>query len=226
MDVETRGDRRRVARTLILTDRQPLRKVMPMGYEVEVKYRGVDHDALARALAALNAEPLGTVDEEDRYFNHPARDFAATHEAFRIRRVGEDNRVTYKGPREAGPTKTREEIEIPFQPGDEGREQLARLLDRLSFRSVAVVRKRRTSYRLAFHDRETTVTLDRAEGLGDFAEVETLAESRDDLSRAQAAVLELAAKLGLSEVEPRSYLRMLLEKQPQTNGSFENTEPR
>jgi adenylate cyclase class 2 len=187
-----------------------------MGYEVELKYRGVDHDALARALAALGAESLGTVEEEDLYLNHPARDFARTNEAFRLRRVGDDNRITYKGPKEAGPTKTREEIEIPFQPGDEGREHLARLLDRLSFRRVAVVRKRRTSFRMTFHDREATVTLDRAEGLGDFAEVETLADGRDDLPRAQAAVLELAAKLGLTEVEPRSYLRMLLEEHPQT----------
>ncbi|WP_165074077.1 class IV adenylate cyclase [Paludisphaera rhizosphaerae] len=182
-----------------------------MGYEVEVKYRGVDHDALARALEALKAEPLGSVDEEDLYYNHPARDFAATNEAFRIRCIGDDNRITYKGPKEAGPTKTREEIEISFEPGEEGRELLARMFDRLSFRRVAVVRKRRTSYRLTFHNREATVTLDRAEDLGDFAEVETLAEDREDLPRAQSAVLELAAKLGLSEVEPRSYLRMLLE---------------
>ncbi|MDG3005276.1 class IV adenylate cyclase [Paludisphaera mucosa] len=186
-----------------------------MGYEVEVKYRDVDHDALRRALAALGAEERGTVDEEDSYLNHPARDFAVTNEAFRIRRVGGDNRVTYKGPKEAGPTKTREEIEIPFDAGPERHEQLARLFDRLGFRRVAVVRKRRTSFHLRFDGHDLETTLDRAEGLGDFAEVEALAHGRDDLPRAQQAVLGLAAKLGLTEVEPRSYLRMLLEKRRQ-----------
>jgi adenylate cyclase class 2 len=63
-----------------------------MSFEVEVKYRGVDHDQLVRQLAELGAEPQGRVDQEDSYMNHPARDFAVTNEAFRIRRIGDDNR--------------------------------------------------------------------------------------------------------------------------------------
>lgn len=186
-----------------------------MGYEVEVKYRDVDHDALRRALAAIRAVKGATVDEEDSYLNHPARDFATTNEAFRIRRVGDDARVTYKGPKEAGPTKTREEIEVPFAPGRS--EDLARVFDRLGFRRVAVVRKRRTSFTLAFDGRPLEITLDRVEGLGDFAEVEALAEGRDDLPAAQRAVLKLSEALGLTAVEPRSYLRMLLERHVQKN---------
>lgn len=186
-----------------------------MGYEVEVKYRDVDHDALRRALATIGAAEGATVDEEDSYLNHPARDFATTNEAFRIRRVGDDARVTYKGPKEAGPTKTREEIEVPFAPGRS--EDLARVFDRLGFRHVAVVRKRRTPFSLTFEGRPLEITLDRAEGLGDFAEVEALADGRDDLPAAQHAVLNLARALGLTAVEPRSYLRMLLEKHAQLN---------
>ncbi|OJW25854.1 MAG: adenylyl cyclase CyaB [Planctomycetales bacterium 71-10] len=186
-----------------------------MGYEVEVKYRDVDHDALRRALAAIGAVEGATVDEEDSYLNHPARDFATTNEAFRIRRVGDDARVTYKGPKEAGPTKTREEIEVPFAPGRS--DDLARVFDRLGFRPVAVVRKRRTSFSLTFEGRPLEITLDRAEGLGEFAEVEALARDRDDLPAAQRAVLKLAEKLGLTTAEPRSYLRMLLENRAQAN---------
>lgn len=190
-----------------------------MGYEVEVKYRGVDHDALGRALVALGAQAREAVDEEDLYLNHPSRDFARTNEAFRIRRVGDDNRLTYKGPKEAGPTKTREEIEVPFDRGPGRHEELSRLFDRLGFRRVAVVRKRRTSYRIRFAGRDLEATLDRAEGLGDFAEIEALAADRDDLAAAQQAVLGLAAKLGLTEVEPRSYLRMLLESRGEGEGA-------
>jgi adenylate cyclase class 2 len=182
-----------------------------MSYEVEIKYRDVDHDALRRALTAFGAEGRETVEEEDSYLNHPSRDFAATNEAFRIRRVGDDNRVTYKGPREPGPTKTREEIEIPFAPGPDQFDRISRLLDRLGFRPVAVVRKLRTAFSLAFEGRPLEITLDSAEGLGDFAEVEALAADRDDLPAAQQAVLKLADALGLTNVEPRSYLRMAME---------------
>jgi hypothetical protein len=38
-----------------------------------------------------------------------------------------------------------------------------------------------------------------------------LAATKSELPAAQAAVLALAQELGLTEVEPRSYLRMLLE---------------
>ncbi len=186
-----------------------------MGYEVELKYRDVDHDALRRALEALGAEEGATLDEEDLYLNHPARDFAASNEAFRVRSIGEDNRVTYKGPKEPGPTKTREEIEVPFAPGPLRLDELTRMFDVLGFRRVALVRKRRTPFRLTFGGRPLEVTLDRADELGDFAEVEALALDRDDLPDAQQAVLDLAAELGLATVEPRSYLRMLLEKRAQ-----------
>ena len=43
-------------------------------------------------------------------------------------------------------------------------------------------------------------------------EVETLARDSEDLPAAQHAVLECARALGLGDVEPRSYLRMTLER--------------
>jgi adenylate cyclase class 2 len=125
--------------------------------------------------------------------------------------------VTYKGPKEAGPTKTREEIEIPFAPGPDQHHQLSRLLDRLGFRRVAVISKRRTSFSLTFDGLPMQITLDRADGLGDFAEVEALADDRDDLPAAQQAVLKLAEALGLETVEPRSYLRMQMERRAQAS---------
>ena len=182
-----------------------------MGFEVEVKYRGVDHDDLARRLAGRGAHPATLVEQEDAYLAHPSRDFAATGEALRVRGVGGSNRITYKGPKLGGPAKTREEIEVAFADGTEARDQIARVFDRLGFRPVAIVRKRRISYHLKFEGRPIAVELDLAEGLGAFAEVEALAESEADLAEAQRVVLALAAELGLAEVEPRSYLRMVLD---------------
>ncbi|MBV8267850.1 MAG: hypothetical protein JO252_16105, partial [Planctomycetaceae bacterium] len=44
--------------------------------------------------------------------------------------------------------------------------------------------------------------------------VEAIAEDEADLPAAQGAVLDLADVLGLTDVEPRSYLRMALEQRP------------
>ncbi|WP_165231773.1 class IV adenylate cyclase [Aquisphaera insulae] len=183
-----------------------------MSYEVEVKYRGVDHEALRQRITSLGATPEGTETQEDTYFNHPDRDFAGTGEAFRVRRLVEkdENRVTYKGARHDGPTKTREEIEIVLGPGSDEMDKTLRMLDRLGFRRVATIRKSRRSFHLEHQGRPIEIVLDRAEGLGDFAEVEAIAASPADLPAAQQAVLSLAGELGLTDVEPRSYLRMAL----------------
>jgi adenylate cyclase class 2 len=182
-----------------------------MNYEVEVKYRLVDRDQLCRRLADRGATAGLTVHQEDTYLNHPSRDFAATNEAFRLRRIGAENRITYKGPRQSGPTKTREEIEFRLDEGDAIFDELQRLFVHLGFRPVATVKKRRTPFHLTVAGQEIEVALDQAEGLGDFAEIETAAANEAELPAAQRAVLALALELGLSEVEPRSYLRMVLE---------------
>jgi adenylate cyclase, class 2 len=182
-----------------------------MSFEVEVKFRSVDHDRLRRLLIERGAREVPAVEQEDIYLRHPARDFAQTNEALRLRRIGGDNRVTYKGPKFPGPTKTREEIEILVEPGEAPFRDLARLFENLGFRPVATVRKRRTTFHLSRPPHEIEVSLDRADGLGDFAEIEAIARDEAGLPSAQAAVLALAAQLGLDQVEPRSYLRMILE---------------
>lgn len=181
-------------------------------FEVELKFRAADHAALAGRLRALGAVAQPEVDQEDLYLAHPVRDFRQTGEAIRLRRIGSENRLTYKGPKLAGPTKTREEIELGFDPGVEAQADLQRLMVRLGFVPVAQVRKRRTGYRLTVEGRPVEVVLDAVEGLGTYAEVEALARGAEDLPIAQRAVQELAGHLGLTEVEPRSYLRMILEQ--------------
>jgi adenylate cyclase class 2 len=182
-----------------------------MPYEVEIKFRVPNHDALIEALDALGASPSPCTLHSDLYLAHPERDFAKTDEALRLRRDGDTNAITYKGPKRGGPTKTREEVEVTFDR--EARKDMARLFEALGFRPVAEVKKTRTSYDISGRERPMIVTLDEAEGLGAFAEVEAIARDDDDLEHAQQAVLALANKLGLTEVEPRSYLRMKLENQ-------------
>ena len=104
-----------------------------------------------------------------------------------------------------------------MQIGD-GREgtaaQMSELLVCLGFRPVAVVRKKRVVYRLerpvGGKGRTIEICFDEVEKVGSFVEVELLAEE-SEFEEAKAAVLGLAADLGLSDQERRSYLGMLLE---------------
>jgi adenylate cyclase, class 2 len=66
--------------------------------------------------------------------------------------------------------------------------------------------------------------LDVAEDLGAFVEIESIAADPDALPAAQAAVLDLARELGLTEVEPRSYLRMALERRARAEGGATGVE--
>jgi adenylate cyclase class 2 len=188
-----------------------------MGFEVEIKFRAVDHEGLERQLTAIGAEAGDEIEQQDVYLSHPSRDFALTGEAFRLRSEGVSNRLTYKGRKHAGPTKTREEVEVGFEHGAEAWGRMLRVLEALGFRTVATVRKIRRPFKLVRGARPIEVVLDRVEGLGTFAEVEALASS-GDLADAQAKVQSLARELGLAEVEPRSYLRMLLESEGRGSG--------
>ncbi len=178
--------------------------------EVEVKYRVPDPAAVVGRLLTSGATRVGEAVEADHYFNAPDRDFRQTDEAFRLRRVGDANRFTYKGPKRGGPTKTRTEIELGVEPGDAGAAVAERMVVALGFRPVAVVRKARTTYQLARGPFALTVCVDVAERVGTFVEVEAVCDEAG-FAAAQAAVLALAAELGLTDPEPRSYLRMLLE---------------
>ena len=92
--------------------------VKSMGFEVEVKYRSVDHRLLEQRLTALGASRAATIHQVDLYLNHPARDFAATNEAFRLRSIGDENRITYKGPRRPGPPRhvKKSRFALPMAP--------------------------------------------------------------------------------------------------------------
>ena len=74
-------------------------------FEVEQKLRVEEFGAVRAQLLELGAVEKGTVEQSDTYFAHPQRDFAATDEAFRLRRIGSQNRVTYKGPKRAAAVK-------------------------------------------------------------------------------------------------------------------------
>ena len=83
-----------------------------MHFEVEQKF-ALDSVAEVEQRLAHWGAGSGVSEQSDLYFNHPARDFAKTDEALRLRSVGDEHFITYKGPKLDATTKTRQEIELP-----------------------------------------------------------------------------------------------------------------
>lgn len=177
--------------------------------EIEMKFPVSDFAPLEARLREWGLRPDPERQEADRYFNAPDRDFARTDEALRVRSVGPSNRVTYKGPRQQGPAKTRTEVEVPLADGPDAAEDFGRLLVHLGYRPVAVVRKRRVCYHLTRDGFALEVMLDDVERVGRFAEVEILSPE-EWKADAQATLLRVSGELGLTASERRSYLEMLL----------------
>lgn len=179
--------------------------------EVEQKFPVADLAQIAARLTALGSPPGEPRWEEDCYYRHPARDFARTDEALRIRRVGSARRITYKGPKLDATTKTRLEIELPLATEPQGAGTWEGLLDALGFTPVAVVRKRRRKAHVPVGDVRIEVSLDEVEELGTFVELE-LVTAAGRIEWAKALLAEVAGRLGLAGSERRSYLELLLER--------------
>jgi adenylate cyclase class 2 len=179
--------------------------------EIEMKFPVADFQRIEEHMRAWQARAEPPLVEADHYYNAPDRDFARTDEAFRLRRVGTANRVTYKGPKQAGPTKTRTEIELGLEAGAEAAERFCRLVEHLGYRAVAIVRKRRNCYDVERESWPLQVCCDEVEEVGRFVEVEIVTPA-DKKAAAQEVLLRVAKELGLENAERRSYLEMLLAK--------------
>jgi len=179
-------------------------------FEMEKKFRVTNPQLLREKLQELGAFCHGREKEVDQYFRSPVRDFATTGEALRVRQVGTEQVLTYKGSRIPGPTKIRKELEMGIQPKSGS---LGELLICLGFEPLPEIRKWRETYLFpeTNHPKDITLCLDDAEGLGWFAEIEILAQLAEK-DQAILRINELAGKLELTDLEDRSYLRMHLEK--------------
>ena len=180
-----------------------------MHYEVEQKFAVDDAAAFASRVAELGGAWQPPVTQVDCYFAHPARDFAQTDEALRIRRVESETFITYKGPKIDAETKTRREIELPLARGKHAAEQWNELLAALGFRPVADVHKLRRCAVVAWQGADIEVALDEVQNVGCYAELEISADA-DSLDAAKAQIASLAATLELTRSERRSYLELLL----------------
>jgi len=194
-----------------------------------VKLRA-DHEAVRRRLDDRGAGRRGAVEQVDTYYDAPNRDFAETDEALRVRRempldpAGEAGgatrtRLTYKGPLVDDASKTRSEHGTGVEDGA----ALAGILRGLGYDPAAVVEKERETHVLGAF----TVTLDTVAGLGEFVEVEGIADG-DEVASVREDVFEACRELGLDpgEATRESYLELLLAAGRATPVDRDDPDPR
>ena len=175
--------------------------------EIELKFSGADPVELERRLESYGARLRGTLSQADEYFAHPTRDFRQTDEALRIRTEGQRRILTYKGPKLPAAVKIREELEVDV--GTEQGATLQRILQQLGFRHVAIVAKTRRSWELVYAGQPLKVEIDDVQRVGSFVEIEAVTDA-DNRASTEAAILALAAELGLGKATKASYLGLLL----------------
>jgi adenylate cyclase class 2 len=181
-------------------------------YEVEQKFRLVDDRPFQAALLELGARREMEVEQIDWYFDHPTQHFAQTDEALRLRCCGDQNRVTYKGPKLDALTKTRQEIEVELASGEEAAANFHALMIALGFHYVDQVRKTRHEFVVIWQQHPIHIALDELPDLGRFVELEESQVPESNLDAARQRIASLASHLGLQpdDGERRSYLELRL----------------
>jgi adenylate cyclase class 2 len=171
-----------------------------MAVEIEAKMKVDDLDAVRERLREAGGRRAGRALEVNTFFDKEDRSLLASDEGLRLRRAQDEETgavtmiVTYKGPRQRGMLKSREEVEVSVGEWDDAVE----LFGRLGFGVVLSFEKRRESWELG----GCKVELDELPHLGTYVEVEGPSE---------AEVQKVRGMLGLAErgIVKASYAALL-----------------
>ena len=141
-----------------------------MPVELECKVRVEDHSGVRAGLKRAGATCVGRVLETNRLFDGANGSLRLSGCALRVRTTtvidgsGPGSTLTYKGPRQAGPFKRREEIEVVVEDAV----AMVNILGALGLAERFLFEKRRETWTLD----ACTVELDEVPRLGRFVEVE------------------------------------------------------
>lgn len=187
-------------------------------YEVEVKLPITSMESIEEIILQAGGVRLNSETQSDIYFDHPCRSFSVTDESVRLRQrtpLGDSSlsdsgyapiELTYKGPKIDKKTKTR--IEYTADLGSI--EPITAILENTGFKRVATIIKQRT-----FFDIDgITASIDDVIGVGQYIELELIAEGEDSMNAARERILSLLKTMGLDEDDlvRESYLELYLER--------------
>ena len=172
-----------------------------MDHEIECKIKVDSHKGVVARLGQIGAEFVGSFVLRDSYFDFIGHELRGGDRGLRIRRqIGPDGEkviVTYKGPREDNPFKSRQEIETSVGEF----EFMSQILLALGMKKNIVIEKKRDVWLYGGCE----VCLDELPLLGTFVEVE--GENADKIS----AVLEALSLSGLKHIDD-GYARLIKDK--------------
>jgi adenylate cyclase, class 2 len=150
---------------------------MKAGTETEVKIRLKDADAIRNRLRELGfAESSARQFEANTLYDTGNGELAHKGMLLRLRHTGDQSVITWKGPGESSPYKSRPELETSMG----SIETLGRILERLGYRPSFRYEKYRTEFRN--DDGAGVVTLDETP-IGDFLELEGEGEWIDETAQ-------------------------------------------
>jgi adenylate cyclase class 2 len=173
-----------------------------VGVEIEAKMKVESFEPVRARLVELSAIRVGIVLETNRFFDTPDHALRSGDRGLRLRsnrsletgRIG--HIVTYKGPRQPGALKCREERECVVEDSAAA----AGIFEALGYAAELSFEKRRESWKL----NDCRIELDELPLLGLFVEIEGPSEAAVDAARAR---LKLQHCAPLQE----SYIAMLMQ---------------
>ena len=184
-----------------------------MALEAEIKIPVNDLETVIKRLKQEGFQETEVCREEDTYFNSPYYDMKEKDKALRIRRsrnmqTGEEwAQLNCKGAKLDQISMARKELETEIrEPGI-----IEGILKELGFEplSIQVIKTRRT-----LSNGEITAAADRVEGLGEFLELEIIAERESQREECLEKISRVLRAIGykMEQTVRTSYLSMLFGK--------------
>ena len=184
-------------------------------YEIEIKLPVKNSQEVLDILKDIGFAVKKEIREEDIYFNSDYHNIKELDEALRIRKsrdcdTGDQKvQINFKGPKIDAVSMSRMELETEVQDG----KIMENILVQMGFLPVASVCK----VRKYLTHREMTACVDRVEGLGEFLELEVVAETEEKREIYLEQMKEILNALGYSmeDTVRTSYLGLLMKKKMQ-----------
>lgn len=168
-------------------------------YEVESKHELTCSASQFAAVLIQKGFTVGKISQEiDTYYSRPDVDYMKTVECLRIRRSDGYSELTYKPPTITGSSHVivKPETNVELKDADSA-DSLDQLFSNLDMITLAVVDKKRITYKKNHDSINVTVSIDTIKDIGSFVEIEILSDTKQ---LAHDLVLKIESELGVDKM--------------------------